>query len=313
MLFCLPGYNANELINQEHCTATTGYACYNTGGITMNEPIFSANYNALQAQLTRNAGRSYQYGLNYTWSHAFDDADNGAGSGSSGPAYSWPGYFNLNRAQSGYDRTNNLQAWGIYHLPFGSNQMFLNNGIASAIFGGFQITGQLSHISGAPFTVSPSSSAINANGETEYAELIAPYHQLGGHARTAATATSVSPVSGGKPWFDPTSFANPTEPAATVAGNPTSISPNFGNTRRNEFRGPGVTNINASVSRSFKIYRESEFLVKIEAFNVANHAELVSNPNVTVGGGTFGYITSYNLSNNAVPTRTLQFSGRINF
>ena len=54
----LPGYNANELINQEHCTATTGYACYNTGGITMNEPIFSANYNALQAQLTRNAGRS---------------------------------------------------------------------------------------------------------------------------------------------------------------------------------------------------------------------------------------------------------------
>ena len=42
-----------------------------------------------------------QYGLNYTWSHAFDDADNGAGSGSSGPAYSWPGYFNLNRTQSG--------------------------------------------------------------------------------------------------------------------------------------------------------------------------------------------------------------------
>jgi hypothetical protein len=319
-------FNANQLINQEHCTAATGYVCYNTGGITMNEPLFSAEYSALQAQLTRNAGRQYQYGLNYTWSHAFDNADNGAGSGSTGPAYSWPGYFNLNRAQSGYDRTNNLQVFGIYHLPFGNGQMFANSGLASAIFGGFQITGQLSHISGAPFTVSPSSSAINANGTTEYAELVAPYHQLGGHYRgtacySAGTCAS-GLVSGGRPWFDPTSFANPVEPQYT---NPSGagyvnctvpscmVSPNFGNTRRNEFRGPGVTNINASVSRSFKIYRESEFLVKVEAFNLVNHAELVSNPNVTVGGGTFGQITSFALGNNASPTRTLQFSGRINF
>jgi hypothetical protein len=304
-------FNANQIINQQHCNATTGYVCYNTGGITMNEPLFSSNYNALQAQLTRNVGGNYQYGMNYTWSHSFDYADNGAGSGSSGPAYAYPGYFKLNRAQSGFDRTNNLQLWGIYHLPFGSSQIFLNHGLASVIFGGFQITGQLSHISGAPFTVSPSSSAINAPGETEYAQLIAPYHQLGGHSRTAPLGAS--PVSGGTPWFDPTSFTNPTEPAATVAGNPTSISPNFGNTRRNEFRGPGVTNVNASISRSFKIYREAEFLARIEAFNVVNHAELVSNPNVTVGGGTFGYITSFALGNNASPTRSLQFSGRINF
>ena len=302
-------FNANQIINQQHCNATTGYVCYNTGGITMNEPIFSSNYNGLQAQLTRNAGRQYQYGLVYTWSHAFDDADNGAGSGSSGPAYAYPGYFNLNRAESGFDRTNNLQFWGIYHLPFGSKQMFLNHGLASAIFGGFMLNGQLSHISGAPFTVSPSTSAINANGETEYAQLIAPYHQLGGHNRTPGN----SAVSGGRAWFDPTSFANPVEPAATLAGNPTSVSPNFGNTRRNEFRGPGVTNVNASLSRSIKIYRESEFLFRVEAFNLVNHAELVSNPNVTVGGGTFGYITGFALGNNPNASRTLQFSGRINF
>jgi hypothetical protein len=98
-----------------------------------------------------------------------------------------------------------------------------------------------------------------------------------------------------------------------VAGDPGNVSPNFGNTRRNEFRGPGVTNVNASLSRSFKLYRESDFQVRIEAFNVANHAELVSNPNVTVGGGTFGYISSFALGNNASPSRTVQFSGRFNF
>ena len=91
------------------------------------------------------------------------------------------------------------------------------------------------------------------------------------------------------------------------------VSPTFGNTRRNEFRGPGVTAINASVTRSFKIYRESEFQIRVEAFNLPNHPQLVSNPNVTVAGGTFGYITSFALGNNANPTRTLQFSGRFNF
>ncbi len=73
------------------------------------------------------------------------------------------------------------------------------------------------------------------------------------------------------------------------------ISPNFGNARRNEFRGPGVTNMNASITRSLPIYLESDFQVRVEAFNVSNHPELVSNPDATVGGRTFGYITSYAL------------------
>ena len=128
--------------------------CYNTGGITMNRPIWSSNYNGLQSQLTRNAGRLAQFGLVYTWSHAFNYEDNGAGSGSTGLAFSYPAYFNLNRATASYDRTNNLQFWGIYHLPFGAGQQYLNHGIASAIFGGFQLNGQISHISGAPFSVS---------------------------------------------------------------------------------------------------------------------------------------------------------------
>ena len=69
-----------------------------------------------------------------------------------------------------------------------------------------------------------------------------------------------------------------------------------------------MTLINASVVRGFHIYRESEFQVRVEAFNLLNHPQLSTNPNATVGGGTFGYITTF--GNN---TRTLQFSGRFNF
>jgi hypothetical protein len=303
-------FAANEIINLQHCAGSSSGVCYNTGGITMNAPIFSANYNGMQAQLTRNAGRSSQFGLVYTWSKAMDDEDNGAGSGSAGTSFSYPAYFYLNRALATYDRKNNLQFWGIYTLPFGNGQHWASQGVAAAIFGGFQLNGQLSHTSGAPFSVSPAASSINSPGNTEYAQLVAPYHQLNGHNRTPGN----SAVSGGKAWFDPTSFANPTEPTYTPTQSPADIvAPVFGNTSRDEFRGPGSTYINASVFRSFHIYRESAFQIRFEAFNVLNHPILtLTSSNTTVGGGTFGYVTTFGTTSPAAP-RVLQFSGRFNF
>ena len=98
-----------------------------------------------------------------------------------------------------------------------------------------------------------------------------------------------SNVSGGKTWFDTSSFANPAQPTYTATELPSSITPPvFGNTNRNEFRGPGVSVVNASIFRSFHVYHESEFQIRMEAFNVANHALLYSNPNTTVGASTFG-------------------------
>lgn len=305
---CPGGFAINQAINMAHCKGT---ACYNTGGINMSVPMFSSNYNGLQAQLTRNAGRVAQFGLVYTWSHAFDYVDNGAGSGASGVAFSYPAYFKLNRATAGYDRTNNMQFWWIYHLPFGRDQKLANSGWESAILGGFQLNGQISHISGAPFSVG-SNAVINSNGNALYADLVGPYRQLGGHAQSAG-----SPVSGGQPWFDPSSFKDPQEPQYT---NPAGanyvncsvpscmVSPHFGSTHRNEFRGPGTTLVNASIFRGFHIYHESEFQVRVEAFNLLNHPILATPNNVTVGGGSFGFITS-----GFGATRSLQFSGRINF
>ena len=83
------------------------------------------------------------------------------------------------------------------------------------------------------------------------------------------------------------------------------------NTGRNQFRGPGQSVFNASIFRSIHLYRESEFQIRFEAFNLFNHALLnapvTNNANTTVGGGTFGLITSFG---NA---RSLQFGGRFSF
>ena len=302
-------FASNEIINRQWCTGTN-LTCYNTGGIGYVEPLFSADYNALQSQLNYNGGRLAQLGVVYTYSHAIDLEDNGAGSGSQGLAWNYPAYYGFNRGNAGYDQTNNLQIWGIYNLPFGRGHALANNGVGNAILGGWQLNGQFSHISGTPFTVSANSNTANAEGEPLYANLVAPYHQLGGHARSAGSA-----VNGGKLWFDTSSFANPTQPTYTSTEAPSAITPpSFGNTNRDEFRGPGVSYANASVFRSFTIYRESQFQVRFEAFNVTNHALLVSNPGTTVGSSTFGEITSFGPAYSPTSgARSLQFSGRFQF
>jgi hypothetical protein len=312
----LPGTAVNQIINQQTCTAngwstcTTSAGLYNTGGITMNGPIFSANYNGLQSTVTHNAGTNATIGLVYTYSHAFNYADNGAGTGGGGTAFNYPGYYKMNRAQASQDQKHNVQVYGIYKPPFGYGQKWLNsNSVVSEIVGGWQLTGQYSYFGGLPFSVSANSNNLNAPGSTLYAQLVAPYQLQKGHARTVG-----SPVSGGNPWFNPASFANPTEPAFSTA-NTTNASPVFANTHRNQFRGPGTGVVNGNLFKGFRLYRESEFKVGVEVFNLFNHPYLnLNSPGTTVGGGTFGYITSFGPPYSQTQgARSMQFSGKFNF
>jgi hypothetical protein len=305
-------FTANQTINKTWCTGTNNLSCYNTGGINISGPAFSANYNGLQTQLTRNA-KNESFGVVYTWSHAFDYEDNGAGSGSAGTAWNYPAFYKYNRASSGFDHTHNLQIWGIYHLPFGRSQMLATSGLASAILGGFQLNGQVSHVSGAPFTVSAASNNTNSQGNPLYANLSGTYKQEGGHYyQPAAAYVGKTAAAYGTPWFDPTVFSNPVEPTIANGLEPTGnvssgvVPMVFGNTHRNQFRGPGQSVVNASIFRSIGLYHESKFEIRVEAFNLFNHP-LLNNPNVTVGAGNFGQITSFGAS------RTVQYSGRFTF
>jgi hypothetical protein len=215
----------------------------------------------------------------------------------------------MNRASANHDQKHNLQIWGIATLPFGYGQKWANSGPLSEIVGGWKMGGQFSYYGGLPFSVTAATNSLNAPGSTLYAQLVAPYQLQKGHARTVG-----SPVSGGKPWFNPASFANPTEPKFD-ATNTANSSPVFGNTHRNQFRGPGTSVLNANLFKGFRIYHESEFKAGLEVFNVFNHALLnLNNPGSTVGGGTFGYITAFGPPySQTAGARSLQFSGKFNF
>jgi hypothetical protein len=311
------GININETINLANCPPGTlvsgqpNLACYNTGGITYTEPLWSSSYNALQSQLSRNAGKNASLGLVYTYSHAVDYEDNGAGSGSQGTIFNFPAMARFNRGTAGYDERHNLQFWSVYSLPFGPGQRWANHGLIGEAIGGFQLNGNFFHISGLPFAVSANSNTIGGFAPgfgATYAQLTGSYKQLSGHIRNAG-----SNITGGKTWFDTTTFSNPVEPGNTLATNPSNTSPTLPNTGRNQFRGPGVSMFNMSLFKGFHVYRESEFQVRVEAFNLFNHPWL-NNPGATYGSATFGMITSYGPPYSPTQgARSLQFGGRFNF
>jgi hypothetical protein len=318
-----PGTNINQVINWSNAAATgnwTNSGLYNTGGITMNGPMFSANYNGLQGQVTRNTGKNASLGLVYTYSHAFNYADNGAGTGSSGPVFNYPGYYKMNRAQANQDQKHNVQIWGIYKPPFGYGQKWANTGVLSQILGGWQITAQYSYFGGLPFSVTANSNTLNAPGSTLYAQLTGTYKTLHGHAHKVGDT-----ISGGKQWFDPTAFTNPVEPKFD-SSNTTIASPVFANTHRNQFRGPGTGVANASMYKGFHVYRTGEFKVGVEVFNLFNHPYLnLNSPQATVPSntnlsanppvyGTFGMITAFGPPYSQTGgARSMQFSGKFNF
>ena len=86
-------------------------------------------------------------------------------------------------------------------------------------------------------------------------------------------------------WLNPAAFS---VPANTGAGT------GFGNVQKGSLRGPGYTNWDAGVTRSFKIYREANMEFRAEYFDVLNHTELGNpgNSNPVASSTSFGNITS---------------------
>jgi hypothetical protein len=183
---------------------------------------------------------------------------------------------------AGFDRKHNFELFGSYESPFGSGQRFLTHGVAGYIAGGWQLNSILSRYSGTPFSVSASTSTLNAPGNSQLANQVKPQVAiLGGHGA-------------GNPYFDTTAFAS-----VTAAGV-------FGNSARDMLRGPGVFDLDASVFRDFPIENRVTFEFRAETFNLTNTPQF-SNPASNVSNSGFGIISS---SSNE---RQLRFAGKITF
>jgi hypothetical protein len=224
--------------------------------INMYMPFSTANYNSWQNQLTRRFANGGSLGLAYTWSKAISFADNN----DSGLTWNWPEMWGRNRALASFDRTHNLQIYGVYTLPFGRGQQYANAGLASWIIGGWQLNGIFSAMSGAPFNVASAGTSVDAPGNTQTADQVLP------------EVTILGGVGRGESWFDPNAFA----PVTAVR---------FGTSGRSVLRGPGLVNLDASIFRDFPLTEKFKLQFRAEAFNVSN-TPAFNNPGATVSSPT---------------------------
>jgi hypothetical protein len=156
--------------------------------------------------------------------------------------------YHVNQAISDFDRTHVFNARGILELPFGSGRRWLNQGgFWSGIVGGWQLNNIFSLRSGTPFTVTTSTTPLNAAGSINQN----PADQVKDEVEI------LGGIGTGKSWFDPFAFAVVSEPR-------------FGNAGFNSMRGPGRMQWDTGLFRRINLGRQRNLELRFEVFNVTN-------------------------------------------
>ncbi|MCU1258559.1 MAG: TonB-dependent receptor family protein [Bryobacterales bacterium] len=269
-----------------------------SGAVTVVLPFETQHYNSFQGSLEHRFANGFQFQLAYTrekWMYTCCDD-----SGDGGPAIPIPQYTRLNRSLASADRPDNFRVSSLYELPIGKGKMLLSNGgLLGSIVGGWQLNAIFTHYSGSPFNVSSSGTSLNAPGSSQRADQIKQnVVTLGGVGSTG-------------PWFDPLAYA----PVTTAR---------FGTAGFNAIRGPGVTNLDMSVFRDFKIRERFSMQIRGEALNAsntphfsnpgANVSTLQLNPDGSVKSlNGFAQITSVNPSSRTIDERYFRLGVHIKF
>jgi hypothetical protein len=150
------------------------------------------------------------------------------------------------------DATHVIHVAGQYALPFGKGQSLLRNAdrFVNGFIGGWQFNYILTWQTGQPFTVPcpvETSSDFGCNALTVPAQNA----YAGPHNQTQ--------------WLNPSAFAQP--PIATEIGE-TNYAVLGGSA--NQVRGPGLTNLDASLFKQFAFREKTQLQFRAEAFNLSN-------------------------------------------
>jgi hypothetical protein len=227
--------------------------------------VAEARYNSLAVKLTRRFHRGLSVLGGYTLSKS---TDNGSGIRTLNGDTLFPQNSNCLECEWGlsvFDVRHRFGASILYELPFGDGKPFMQSGIGGAILGGWQISTILSKSSGFPRTAYVGLDRSNTAGGQDRPNATGQDPILPGDQQTIAR------------WFNTDAFV--IQPAGT-----------FGNVGRNTFFGPGITNVDASIIRNFRM-RSKTLQFRLEAFNVLNNP-IWQDPNTTMNSATYGTINS---------------------
>jgi hypothetical protein len=164
------------------------------------------------------------------------------------------------RGPSSFDARNRLVISPLYELPIGKGKRLnINNSVANAVIGGWQVGGIFTVQSGTPETI------LIPGVDNSLTQNI-------GYDRPNSTGISSS-LSSPNPngWYNRAAFVEAPQGF-------------FGNLGRDTAIAPGVFAINAEVHKNFRIKENHQVQFRAEAFNVLNHPNF-GGPNANLFAG----------------------------
>ncbi len=230
----------------------------------------SSNYQSLQAQLTKRFTHGLAFTTAFTWGKELSYQ-----SGDDGGLFFFINW-RRNYAPADYDRAKNYEQTFTWAVPVGRGHRLLNSRAGDLIAGGWQLTGVISAVSGAPFTVQANGGTLNTPGTPQTASIV-------GGLRVAHG------IGAGHQWFDGSNFS---QPAGCPGSTTPCPNPGLGNTGRNQFRGPGFVQNNLSLSKRFAVWRETSLIARIDAFQLTNSPQFANPNSSNITAGNFGQVTS---------------------
>lgn len=260
------------------------------GPIAAILPIFTSNYNGLQASLQKKWKSGSQISSSYTWSKGLTTAQTDR---SSSPQ----NLYNLEAdyGPSQLDRTHIFTTNYVWMLPWMRDQ----KGFLGHVLGGWQASGIVNMYSGLPLTITTTGVDPAGQGYNIATSPTSGRPDLIGNPNGAQGTDFQS----GPLWFNTAAFAHVcpvTTPATTCAN------PRPGTAGRGVVRGPGFIRTDFSVFKNFRIGEQVKLQFRTETFNLFNHTN-PSGVSTVFGSSTFGRITSYR------DPREMQFGLKLSF
>jgi len=272
----------------------TQYTNINTRG---NEGF--SRYNALIVSLDGNNFRNsgVQFTAHYTLGVAKDNLSSTFSEGAFNNNLGLTNPYSpaLDYGYADFDVRHRFVGSLIWQIPYAKHL----DGVGKALLDGWTITGIFNARTGTPFTIFDGS---NAN-------LASPRLVPNGPIRVNVTDT------GGGNFFNYVNLAG--QPVGAFI-NPVCNCSDFGPypanmTRRNQFRGPGLWNLDAGVSRNVKLNETYSLQFRAELFNALNHANLYIAPGTQdVANGFVGAVKGVTPNGN-IERRNVQLAVKFIF
>jgi Carboxypeptidase regulatory-like domain/TonB dependent receptor len=254
--------------------------------------IANSSYNALEASLRKRYSHGLSFLLSYTWSKAIDDVSSFNITGSAAKPVAGendlaqnPFDLGAERGLSLFDARNRFVGSYEWVLPFWNHPQ---NWYQSA-FGGWQLVGIGTLMSGAPFTVFDSNDVAAQGSAPEITGFSAQRPNLVGNPNTGPRKVSEWLNTGAFHQLDPTADAG-----------------QFGNEGRNVNFGPAYADWDFGTLKNFKVTESKQFQFRAELFNVLNRANFHI-PDCDISSPTFNHILA------ASAPRQVQFALKFMF